>query len=145
MRGWDLIMWSEGQWEASEKITDVRTDIATTRPKRPKGQFDENHRSYLIYMVQINSQGNFFLSGFKADFIWRSEQLDPVVSNGFKQRFCLWVNAEISISSLNFAWNHPKLIDYPLNYLMYCFQTHDKRRRSHEKGLLSYGNCWVVQ
>ena len=46
MRGLELIMWSEGQWEASNKITmkgdKKHMDIATTRPKRPKGRFGEN-------------------------------------------------------------------------------------------------------
>ena len=45
MRGIKLIMWFEGQWVASKKIkdkqTDRRSDIGTTRPKRPKGQFGE--------------------------------------------------------------------------------------------------------
>ena len=43
--GLKLIMWSEGQWEASKKncmergqqTTNTRTDIATTRPNRPNG------------------------------------------------------------------------------------------------------------
>ena len=30
-------MWSESQWEASKKITDIRKDIATTRPTWPRG------------------------------------------------------------------------------------------------------------
>ena len=44
MRGLKLIMWSEGQWEASKKIpwegdtqTHRHTDIATTRPNQPSG------------------------------------------------------------------------------------------------------------
>ena len=41
MRGRDLVMWSEDQWEASKKITwkgDIRhTDMLTLWPTRPRG------------------------------------------------------------------------------------------------------------
>ena len=41
MRGRDLVMWSEGQWEASKKTsldgTDRQTDMATLWPTRPSG------------------------------------------------------------------------------------------------------------
>ena len=70
MRGRDLIMWSEGQWKALEKklhkkgkksatnkVRNTQTDIATTRPKRPKGWFGEYLRgsvlvSYLFWPHQ---------------------------------------------------------------------------------------------
>ena len=45
IRGWDLIMWTEGQWEASKKIawegdirqTNKHTDMSTLWPTRPRG------------------------------------------------------------------------------------------------------------
>ena len=46
MKGLEVIIWSEGQWEASKKIKNKQTDrctgIGTTRPKRPKGRFRES-------------------------------------------------------------------------------------------------------
>ena len=56
MRGRDLVMWPEGQWETSKKIawegdiqTYIHTDIATTRSNRPRGADSvkiENHGTF---------------------------------------------------------------------------------------------------
>ena len=50
MIGRDLIMWSEGQWEAWKKInlqTYTDMDIVTDRPTRPEGQVGENRCHHL--------------------------------------------------------------------------------------------------
>ena len=60
MRGRDLVMWSEGQWEASKKLYgkgtryNIRTDIATTRPNQPSGpiwwkNYLDHHQSSLNF------------------------------------------------------------------------------------------------
>ena len=108
MRGQDLIMWSEGQWEASKKIAwggdkqthNSGTDFATTRKNRPKGWFFDKS---INVCLGVKSNLNFKLRTAKV----------TVLKNWFALNYpnhCDWVGAVI-------IWKYCNWIIKPIRQL----------------------------